>query len=654
MSPLICFPDSNQGTHVPRSPEFVPREKSTDMSNRQSTSSTSSSDTGAVTAPGPEEGAARSEAQRLIGTRSPYLWRSNLVSAVMLLGWCVIIVRLIQLQGAQRELLNTRVVRQSSFAEPIPARPGEILDRNGHVLAMTVTRESLYAVPCEIEDIGQFVWQVSSVLDINADQLYRRISEHPDRQFIWVKRRVTEAEATRIRRLNLPNRTWGFRREYHRQYPQGAFAAHVLGIRDIDNIGHGGLEESLNDLIRGTDGNRMMIRDARGVVVEVETARSQMPHHGQTVVCSLDVILQIQTEQLLRELAERWQPLGACAIVMEPHSGEILSMASLPSFDPNQPGTIPAEAWRNLAVSAVFEPGSTFKPFIAAWAMERGFLKPDEVIPCANGAYRMGKRILHDHHPYSQLSVEDVLVKSSNIGMAVIGERMGLSELQRATIAFGFGSRTGIELPGELPGLVRPLDRWDDYSVGSVPMGQELAVTPLQLMAAHAALANGGTLVRPHLLLDAAADQTGPSPLSIVETVDATPAVASKVVGTGVAEWMIRRPMKGVVERGTAKSAQIDGLSIFGKTGTAQKLDPETGGYSNSRHICSFICGAPAENPEVLVLVMIDEPTAPGLHYGGTVAAPTAAQILQFALKRLPQMSYRTTVRPEHDLPVLH
>lgn len=583
--------------------------------------------------------------------RLPPLWRSKLLSVCMLLGWIIIVARLIHLQGAQSQLLNTKVTRQSSFTESVPARPGEVLDRNGHVLAMTVTRESLYAVPSEIQDVAAFVWQISRVLDINADELYERLTKYHERQFLWVQRRLTEQQAEQIRQLNLPKRTWGFRREYLRQYPQGHYAAHVLGIRDIDNIGHGGLEESLDTLIRGVDGQRVMTRDARGMVVAVEAAESQTPQHGSMVVSTLDLLTQIYTERLLQQLMQRWEPLGACAIVMEPHSGEVLAMASLPTFDPNQPGQVPDDAWRNLAVSAVFEPGSTFKPFIVAWAMQHAGLQKEEIIPCFNGAYRMGKRILHDHHAYSQLSVEDVLVKSSNIGMARIAEQMGLPQLYRATAAFGFGTRTGIELPGEIDGLVRPAADWDEYSLGSIPMGQELAVTPLQLIAAHAALANGGRLIRPHLLLDTSSDQMAPSPLSHVKTVDATPNIESSILRSDIAEWIVQHPMRGVVQRGTGKSAQIDGLTLFGKTGTAQKLDEDTGRYSDSRHICSFICGAPAENPQVLVLVMVDEPTAAGQHYGGTVAAPTAAKILKFALQRLPHMSSRMTVRPEHDLP---
>lgn len=572
---------------------------------------------------------------------SGWSWRFGLISGLVFLGWVVLLARLIQLQGAQRQLMNDRVVRQSIFSEVIPARPGEILDRNGHVLAMTVTCDSLYAVPDEIEEPWDFAWKVGSILNLNTDELYQRLVDNKDKQFAWIKRRIDDSQVSKIRSLGLKKNSWGLRREYQRKYPQGGFAAHVLGVRNIDNAGKGGLEQSLNELIHGTDGDRVMTRDARGIVVEVAAERSRSPDHGQTVVSTLDLLTQIETERQLDALMNEWKPLGACAIVMQPHSGEILAMASRPGFDPNALIEVPQAAWKNLAVSAVFEPGSTFKPFIVGWALQHGALRHNEMIDCSFGAYKMGPRILHDHHSYGELSVEDVLVKSSNIGMARIGERIGLESLYEATRSFGFGRRTGIELPGELPGLLHPFSRWNVYSLGSVPMGQELAVTPLQLITAHAALANGGRLVRPRLLKSAAGTEAGASSNDQIHVVEPGIDVGTELLDYDICEWLVQEPMKQVVERGTGKSARIPGLSIFGKTGTAQKLDPATGTYSDKAWVVSFVCGAPAENPAVLVLLMVDEPTAPGIHYGGTVAAPTAAKILQFAEARSRSLDLR-------------
>lgn len=560
-------------------------------------------------------------------------WRFSLITVFIVLGWVVLVTRLIQLQGAQRQLMNDRVTRQRVFSEVIPARPGEILDRNGQVLAMTIPCDSFFAVPEEIEDPWDFAWRVGPILNLNTDELYHRIADNGDKRFVWVQRRISNEKVSAIRSLNLPKEAWGLRREYQRQYPQGGYASHVLGIRNIDNVGQGGLEQSLHDLIRGADGNRVMTRDARGKVMEVAADRSEPPEHGQTVISTIDLLMQIETERQLDLLVDEWRPVGACAIVMEPNSGEILAMASRPAFHPDSLLNVPEAAWKNQAVSAVFEPGSTFKPFIVGWALQHDVLAFDEMIDCSFGAYRMGPRVLHDHHSYGALSVEDVLVKSSNIGMAKIGEKIGLESLYEATRAFGFGRRTGVELPGELSGLLRPVSEWNVYSLGSIPMGQELAVTPLQLITAHAALANGGRLVRPRLLKRTNSSEHSAVPRQ--QIVEPGADVQSVVLDADIAEWLVREPMKQVVERGTGKSARLPGMSMFGKTGTAQKLDLLTGTYSDTAWVVSFICGAPAENPEVLVLVMVDEPTAPGIHYGGTVSAPTASKILKFAETRV-------------------
>jgi len=585
--------------------------------------------------------------------RSPVVersWRFSLISVFIVLGWAVLVTRLIQLQGAQRQLMNDRVTRQSIFSELIPARPGEILDRNGQVLAMTIPCDSFFAVPEEIEDPWDFAWQVGPILNLNTDELYHRIADNGDKRFVWIQRRISDEKVSAIRSLNLPKEAWGLRREYQRQYPQGGYASHVLGIRNIDNIGQGGLEQSLHDVIRGADGNRVMTRDARGKVMEVAAERSEPPKHGQTVISTIDLLTQIETERQLDLLVEEWKPVGACAIVMEPHSGEILAMASRPAFHPDSLLNVPDAAWKNLSVSAVFEPGSTFKPFIVGWAIQHNVLAYDDMIDCNFGVYRMGPRVLHDHHSYGALSVEDVLVKSSNIGMAKIGERIGLESLYEATRAFGFGRRTGVELPGELSGLLRPVSQWNVYSLGSIPMGQELAVTPLQLITAHAALANGGRLIRPRLLKRTnSSEQNSVSDQQIVEP---GADVQSVVLDADIAEWLVREPMKQVVERGTGKSARIPGMSMFGKTGTAQKLDLLTGTYSDTAWVVSFICGAPAENPEVVVLVMVDEPTAPGIHYGGTVTAPTASRILKFAETRVQNLAILRS-EPDEELPQL-
>ncbi len=565
-------------------------------------------------------------------TKPDSRWRIGLVAVCMLCLWGILAARLIHVQGFSAAGFASRAARQKIFVETIAPRPGEIVDRNGHVLAMTVTRRSLFLDPARVENRWEVARSLATALELDADALFEQLNEKSDKRFLWVKRRLTEAEEGRVRELDLPEEIWGYRNEYQRHYPQGVLAAHVLGIRNIDNIGSGGLEQSFDEAIRGREGKRVLVRDARGAVIDIRP--QDQPVHGSTVTSTLDSVLQIQVERQLDGIVEQWKPRGACAIVLEPSTGDVLAMASRPTFDPNKP-TGRNDAWANLGISAVYEPGSTIKPFIVGWAIEQGLLTPEESFHCENGAYRMGRRVLHDHHPYGQLNVTDVLVKSSNIGMAKIGERLTNPGIYQALLTFGFVRRTGLELPGELIGLVRPLDDWDDYSTGSVPMGHELAITPMQLITAHAALANGGRMVYPRLT--SSKDSSLPTPIDSITQNSAPARVVSQTINPRTAEWLITDPMREVVERGTARNARIDGIDVFGKTGTAQKLNPE----GPEEHVCSFVGGAPASKPQVLVLVVVDSPTRPGSHYGGTVAAPAAKEILKASLRKVASIARR-------------
>lgn len=551
-------------------------------------------------------------------------WR---VRAVVLAFGCVgvvLIARLVQIQGWRHEEFQSRAERHQTWTEPVPARPGDIVDREGRVLATSVTAHSLYLDPSRISDPSDVAARLALVLPVDAAALIRRLTAAPKSRFLWVQRRLSPEQAAAVRGLGLPMDLYGFRDEPQRHYPQGPVAAHLLGLRDVDNVGHGGLEAAFDSQLKGTPGERRVRRDARGYVVAVLDSDTHPPRHGTSVQATIDSLLQLQIERRLQQVLTDWSPKSATAIVMQPDTGEILALASAPGFDPNHPGDVPADAWKNQAVASVFEPGSTFKPLVVAWALDLGLLKRDELLHCGWGAYRMGRRLLHDHHAYGELSITDVLVKSSNVGMAKIGERLENSELQNLCSAFGFGRPTGIGLPGELPGIVRPHDKWNSYSTGSIPMGQELAATPLQILAAHAALANGGRRVIPRVTRQAGS-----------RDVIATAPIVAPIVSPETARWIISGPMREVVTRGTGKEAHIPGYSVFGKTGTAQVVDAKTGRYSHDRHICSFLCGAPVDAPRLLVLVVVEEPQGPGVQYGGTVAAPIARDVLQLGLTHL-------------------
>jgi len=591
------------------------------------------------------------------------IWRTRAIIAALALAAVAIAARLAQLQWARHAEFTALARRMQIWEEPIPARPGEIVDRQGRVLAAATAALSLYVDPARIPDRRAAAGQLAAALDLDAATLAARLEELRDRRFLWIKRRLSDAEVDRVRALRLPSSQAGFRTEFRRHYPQGAIAAHLLGLRDVDNRGRGGIEEACQEELAGAPGRRRLRRDARGFVVEILEADSVSPRHGARVVTTLDSLLQARVEERLDAAMAEWSPRSCTAIVIDPQTAEILALASRPAFDPRAPEAAPPGSWSNRAIAAVFEPGSTFKPFVVAAALDQGLLQREEMIDCGWGAYRMGPRVLHDHHRYGRLSVADVLVKSSNVGMAKIGERLTNAGLQQTCVTFGFGRSTGLGLPGELPGLVRPFRQWDGYSTGSIPMGQELAATPLQLIVAHAALANGGRLIAPRLIRSAEpTGWTGTEPVAVIDRSarapdavvlsvrrDVSPAIAplalagpmsvsalpvvAPIVSPETARWIVSGPLRETVERGTGREARLPGYSVFGKTGTAQVVDAETGTYSHSRHICSFIGGLPAEQPRLLALALVEEPRGEGAMSGGRVAAPIVRDLLREATR---------------------
>lgn len=550
----------------------------------------------------------------------PILKRARLVVTLFGVVWTILALRLIQLQWWQQDRFADRAEQQREYAEDVIARPGDILDRQGRLVATTLTMRSLYVVPSRIAQPWTIANALAGALDLKADQLFERIGERRDRHFLWIKRRLSSDEVDRVKQLELTKGTWGFRDEYRREYPQGVVAAHVLGLRDIDGVGRGGVEEGLDALLSGQKGRRKLARDSRGRVIEILDDLELPPKPGQSVQLSLDLVVQLFAERELDAVMAEWKPESCCAIALDPTTGDVLAMATRPTFDPNRPELASADAWKNRAIADIYEPGSTFKPFVVSYGLDQQLLHKDDTFNCEHGQYRMGRRLLHDHHPYGTLGLTDVLVKSSNIGMAKIGERLTNERLFAAATLFGFGRKTGIELPGELPGILRPLKEWTSYSTGSIPMGHELATTPLQLIAAHGALANGGVLIRPRVVLP----QTGDSTAAVRLLSEAT-------VGADVARWMVEVPMQEVVTRGTGKRARIPGYAVFGKTGTAQCISPN-GGYVHGKYISSFVCGAPVHHPRLLVLVVVNQSSVGGETFGGRVAAPAAANILKQSL----------------------
>ncbi|WP_437188234.1 peptidoglycan D,D-transpeptidase FtsI family protein [Planctomicrobium sp. SH668] len=556
---------------------------------------------------------------------------------------CVIAMRFAHIQWIRGDHYAARAVRQQLSSEPILARPGDLYDRRGRLLATTISVPSLFIYPNRISDIPGLSQKLADALGMDAVGLQARIEANSTKQFLWIKRRLDETQAAAIRELEISPRLLGFRREFQRHYPQGHLAAHVLGIRNIDGVGVGGIEEFLDEKLKGADGVRRFVRDARGYVLNILEDVTEPPIDGTSYVLTIDAILQLKTEQQLDALMDKHQALGACAIVMDPQNGEVLAMASRPAFDPNHPERASPDAWKNMSTSAVFEPGSTFKPLVVAWALDHGLIERDQDYDCENGVYRMGKRLLHDHHPYGVLSLTDVLVKSSNIGMAKIGETLGNDRLYDLARAFGFGKKTGIELPGELAGILRSREKWNHYSTGSIPMGQELAATPLQILVAHSVLANHGLRVSPHLILDVTTKVGSPRPTNVL---------MNRIVGSESADWVVQGPMLEIVERGTGKQAYVSGRDIFGKTGTAQKLAEDGQSYSQTRNFSSFVGGADADAPRLMVLVSVDEPRGTD-QFGGSVAAPYVAEILKSGMEIVQKEKVRSPEKAASELELI-
>ena len=443
---------------------------------------------------------------------------------------------------------------------------------------------------------------------------------------MWIARKLPPETAARIAALNL--RGIYFQREDQRFYPKRELAAPVLGYVDIDEHGIGGVEYQLDGRIRSKPGRMMILADAHSRWFD---SSEKTPEAGSSVVLTIDENIQyIAEKELAAAIADTHAKAGT-VIVQDPSNGEILAMASWPTFNPNAVGGSAPEARMNRAVGALYEPGSVFKIVTLSAAIDQGITTPDEVVDCQMGAIYIAGHRIRDHHPFGLLTVSEILAHSSDVGAIKIGLRLGAPKLYDYIRAYGFGSPSGIDLPGENRGLLRRLENWTPISIGAVSMGQEVGVTPVQMITAVSAIANGGLLYRPHVVL---ALRKGS------EQITATEPEPRRVVRVTTAATM-RAMLEGVVLRGTGKLAQLDGYTTAGKTGTAQKIDPATGRYSATQLIASFVGFAPINNPAVTVLVQLDSPV--GAHEGGSVAAPAFRHIAEQVL------AYRNV---PHDIPL--
>ena len=518
-----------------------------------------------------------------------------------------------------REYL-TRAQHQQQHVIEITPKRGAIYDRNMHPLAMSIPVDSAFAVPSEIVDEQLAVRLLSGTLGIPRDVLETRLeSSH---SFVWIMRKLPPDKKEAVEALNLKGVY--FQKENQRIYPKRDLAAHVLGFVDLDEKGLGGIEYELDSKIRGASEKIIVMADAKQRWFDGGEAQRE---RGANVVLTLDEKIQYIAERELAAAISKTHAIAGTAMVMNPNTGEILALANWPKFNPNAANEAPADARMNRAVTALYEPGSTFKLITLAAAFDQGITKPSEVFDCENGKVYIAGHRIRDHKPFGLLSVSDILAQSSDVGAIKIALRLGAPKFYDYIRAFGFGQLTGVDMPGESKGILRRLESWSAVSIGSISMGQEVGVTPIQLLSAVSAIANGGMLYKPHVIAELRrGDHVLPAEGLLA------PAEPKRVIRPETAATL-RRLMEGVVLNGTGSLAHLDGWTAAGKTGSAQKIDPTTGRYSPTQLIASFSGFAPINNPAVTILVSLDSPV--GQHEGGQVAAPVFKRIAEQVLPYL-------------------
>ncbi len=510
--------------------------------------------------------------------------------------------------------------RQHNLVIEIEPERGAIVDRNLKEFATNLKVPSIYAIPRLIppQERDRLIPVLSKMLGLNRSFLKERLSR--DKAFIWLKRRTSVSAADAVRKLKNPN--FGIINEPKRFYPHGEMLSNVIGFCNVDSEGAEGLELLYNQKLSGRKGYRYTKRDARGREMIALEEKLIPAVNGGRLILTIDQYIQYVTEQALEEAFRKNKAKSAIAIVMNPKTGEILAMASRPNFDPNRIAESDAAHRRNRPITDIFEPGSVFKIVTATAALNEGKVKLDDTFNCESGQWRVrANRIIHDVHPYGRLTFPEVLIKSSNIGTVKIAMRLGQELLYKYIKEFGFGDKTGIDFPGEVNGILRPTEKWSSFSITSIPYGQEVAATALQMVRAISVIANGGHVVRPYLLKEIQ-DADG------VTLTKKEPQVSESILKPEVAATM-NEILQRVVLEGTGDKAKIEGVKVAGKTGTAQKLNPG-GGYSHSHFVGSFIGYAPADDPMLAMIVSIDDPHP--YYYGGTVAAPVFKDVIEQSL----------------------
>src|SRR6266404_1158003 len=560
-------------------------------------------------------------------------WNSRIRCALVCLFFTALFslfsFRLVYLQMIKHDEYAGLAAEKHVYKQPIFAERGSILDANNEVLAHNTPVETVVADATHLNNREAILPLLREALDIPAGELREKLEG--DRRYIVLKREVPIATATELReKLRVQNlRGIYFERDTTRIYPNASMLCHVIGFTDFEHRGIQGVESSMEEYLHGQDGYRFIEHNRAGQEIVLYRGQERAPRDGYQVHLTVDLNLQNIVENEIDAAVREYNPLKATIILMRPQTGEILAMANRPNFDLNQRAEAKPEQMKNRAIIDMMEPRSTFKIVTAAASLNEHKVGLDSMIFCENGLWNFGGTALHDHAAYRDLSVKDILVKSNNIGAAKLAVGLGDQKFYEYIRRFGFGERTGIELPGEIPGLIRPPQSWSKISITRIPMGHEVGVTPLQMTLAMATIANGGKLMTPRIVKSITTSDG-----KTVSTL--APVVLRQVISPQTAR-QIGSALRGVVsDRGTAAAAAIPGFTIAGKTGTAQKVDPK-GGYEQGKYVVSFSGYVPADHPEFVGLVVLEDAhtSKPELNYGGLVAGPIFARIGEKAARYL-------------------
>jgi cell division protein FtsI (penicillin-binding protein 3) len=540
--------------------------------------------------------------------------RIRLLAALFALVFAIAVARAGWLQAVRAQALTRLASSQHRETVNVPAHRGTIYDRLGFELALGSPAITVYANPRQISDPRTVALAAGRTLGVNPDKLYPLLADQ-SRGFVYVERQGDPEKAQALQRENIVG--LGFYPEEKRIYPQRRVGASVVGYAGVDNKGLAGLELSLNGLLTGQQGEKTIVKDPFGRTLEVVGSKPRAD--GKDVYLTVDHTLQGQVQRILNTTVARWSAKSASAVVMDPRTGAILALAVSPDYDANRFPAVTDDRKRNRAVTDTYEPGSTFKVVTISGALETGQVTPNTKFTLPY-QIQVADRKIHDAEPRGTetMSVHQILSRSSNVGVVTIAETLGKERISKWIDRFGFGRKTGIEFPGETRGIVVPPSRWSGSTIGNVPIGQGIAVTPLQMVAAYGAIANKGVWVQPHLV-EKIGGQRPAQPKG------------HRIMSTETA-LEVRKMLEEVVEEGSGTAAQVPGYHIAGKTGTAAKPD-ENGGYSDYRYVASFVGFVPAKNPRLVTLVTVDEPR--GAIWGGVVAAPAFAEIAKFALQYL-------------------